>query len=1140
MQTKDRQSENIEEGFGRSEYITEVTRQEALLKSGALQYAIFHSENFSCIATDAMGTIQIFNLGAERMLGYSAAEVLNKITPADISDSMEVIARAKALSLELHTPIAPGFEALVFKASRGIEDIYELTYIRKDGSRFPAVVSVTALRGVDKGIIGYLLIGTDNTARKSAEEALIKAGALQRAIFSSSSFSAIATDARGVIQIFNVGAERMLGYTADEVINKITPAVISDPAELVTRAAAMSAEFGIMIAPGFEALVFKASRGIEDIYELTKIRKDGSRFAGMVSVTALRDAQDAIIGYLLIGTDNTMRKKAEEALRENNALLRTIHLHSIVSVADLSGNIVDVNDSFCKISGFSREELLGQNHRIINSGAHDGKFWRGMWRSISSGQTWRGEICNRAKDGSLYWVDSIIMPFIGEDGHMRKYISIRTDITASKEYEGTLRKATQKAEQANLAQSEFLANMSHEIRTPMNAVIGMSYLLGKTSMDEQQFDLLSKIKFASKSLLVVLNNVLDLSKIEAGEMIVERAVFSLQSLLSELAEVIEAQAEVQRITFEMDALDLPDALVGDSALLGQILANLLSNAIKFTESGGVKLSVRTLSSSSKAVKLCFTVQDTGIGISREVQARLFAPFAQADASITRRFGGTGLGLSIVKRLTTLMGGQVLLQSVMDVGSEFKVILEFDLAASANLPFDEATPASPENQALFGTRVLLVDDSDINLEVTRRILELEGARVWLAHNGQEAVDFLKSKCQDVDVVLMDVQMPVLNGYDATKLVRVELGMTNLPIIALTAGALSSERGRAAAVGMTDFLVKPYDTQTLLRNVLRHVKKASPRDPGQVPNVPETNDTALPPWPEIEGIDSREVRERLRDDRGLFESMVNRLVGEYSNVAIGLREVDAFALAVHGTRMHKLRGIAGMLGAREMMRLAGEVEARCMAGEAEEAADLTAQLAAQIQRLSQSAKVSLGATLRPQPEAATAAKNGSTGAATVSAVRIDPLVPWEMEKQRLAVKDPKGNPDAETKEAVRPVRILVAEDCPEIQLLIQMYLEGSSYELTCEADGQAAVDRFAKADFDLVLMDLQMPVLDGFSATRAIRGIEQKRAASPVPIIALTSYSSQYDIERSSNAGCNAHLCKPISESELLEAIEKYQL
>jgi len=293
---------------------------EVLPKADALQHAIFNSANFSSIATDAQGVVQIFNVGAERMLGYTAAEVMNRVTPADLSDPQELIARAAALSLEFGIPITSDFEALVFKASRGIEDIYELTYCRKDGIRFPAVVSVTALRDAQNSIIGYLLIGTDNSARKEAEEALLKAGALQSAIFNSANFSSIATDAHGVIQIFNVGAERMLGYTAAEVMDKITPADISDPQEVIVRAAALSLELGVKITPGFEALVFKASRGIEDIYELTYIRKDGSRFPAVVSVTALRDAQNAIIGYLLIGTDNTARKHAEEALLRSEML----------------------------------------------------------------------------------------------------------------------------------------------------------------------------------------------------------------------------------------------------------------------------------------------------------------------------------------------------------------------------------------------------------------------------------------------------------------------------------------------------------------------------------------------------------------------------------------------------------------------------------------------------------------------------------------------------------------------------------------------------------------------------------------------------------------------------------------------------
>ena len=340
-----KKSHNPAAGTGAN--FTEIRRREALLKTGALQSAIFNSANFSSIATDARGVIQIFNVGAERMLGFAASDVVNKVTPADISDPQEVVTRAIALSAELGTPITPGFEALVFKASRGIEDIYELTYIRRDGSRFPAVVSVTALRNKENAIIGYLLIGTDNTARKQAEEALHKAGALQKAIFDSANFSSIATDAKGVIQIFNVGAERMLGYTAGDVMNKITPADLSDPQELIARARALSDELGTTIMPGFEALVFKASRGIEDIYELTYIRRDGSRFPAVVSVTALRNKENAIIGYLLIGTDNSARKLVEEA-RE-----RMIQIEKLSSLGTMVGGVAhEINNPLMGVMNY--------------------------------------------------------------------------------------------------------------------------------------------------------------------------------------------------------------------------------------------------------------------------------------------------------------------------------------------------------------------------------------------------------------------------------------------------------------------------------------------------------------------------------------------------------------------------------------------------------------------------------------------------------------------------------------------------------------------------------------------------------------------------------------------------------------------
>ncbi|MBV5299046.1 MAG: PAS domain S-box protein, partial [Rhodoferax sp.] len=463
--------------------------EEALVQASALQSAIFNSANFSSIATDAQGVIQIFNVGAERMLGYTAAEVLNKVTPADISDPQELIARAKTLSAELETPIAPGFEALVFKASRGIEDIYELTYIRKDGSRFPAVVSVTALRDAQDAIIGYLLIGTDNSARKQAEEALLKAGALQNAIFNSANFSSIATDADGVIQIFNVGAERMLGYKAAEVMNKVTPADISDPQEVIARAKALSVELDTLIAPGFEALVFKARRGIEDIYELTYIRKDGSRFPAVVSVTALRDAQDAIIGYLLIGTDNSARKLAEEELQKagalQNAIFNSANFSSIAT--DANGVVQIFNVGAERMLGYTAAEVM---NKVTPADISDPQEVIARAKALSVEldtpiapgfealvfKASRGiediyELTYIRKDGSRFPAVVSVTALRDEDKSIIGYLLIGTDNTARKQAEEILAKEIFNQKEAERPLNNWLRLQSAALDACVNALL---------------------------------------------------------------------------------------------------------------------------------------------------------------------------------------------------------------------------------------------------------------------------------------------------------------------------------------------------------------------------------------------------------------------------------------------------------------------------------------------------------------------------------------------------------------------------------------------------------------------------------------------------------------------------------------------
>jgi len=680
--------------------ITEFRRRETLLKTGALQDAIFNSANFSSIATDAKGVIQIFNVGAERMLGYMAAEVMNKITPADISDPQEVIARAKELSLELGTTIRPGFEALVFKASRGIEDIYELTYIRKDGSRFPAVVSVTALRDAQDVIIGYLLIGTDNTARKRAEEALLKAGALQSAIFNSANFSSIATDAQGVIQIFNVGAERMLGYTAAEVMNKITPADISDPQEVIARAEALSLVLATTIRPGFEALVFKASRGIEDIYELTYIRKDGSRFPAIVSVTALRDAQDAIIGYLLIGTDNTARKEVEAAqalldqrLRDQQFYTRSLIESNIdaLMTTDPQGIISDVNQQMIALTGRTRDELIGAPCK--NFFTDPVRADAAIKRVLTENKVSNYELTVRAQNGEETVVSYNAATIHNRDRKLQGVFAAARDVTERKRFERALKEKNIELERASRMKSEFLATMSHELRTPLNSIIGFSEALKDGLMGQMsdiQREPIVDIFTSGQHLLSLINDILDLSKVEAGMMTLDLEVVDLNSLLLNSLSIVKEKAAAQGINLELKIDKDLGLLELDMRKTKQIVYNLLSNAVKFSASGGrvtlharcvKRSSVGTLqgtwpahsfplveSANSEFLEIC--VSDCGIGISRENMAKLFQAFSQIDSSLARKFEGTGLGLAMVKQLAELHGGTVAVASREGKGARF--------------------------------------------------------------------------------------------------------------------------------------------------------------------------------------------------------------------------------------------------------------------------------------------------------------------------------------------------------------------------------------------------------------------------------------------------------------------------------------
>jgi len=781
----------------------------AVRKAGALQSAIFNSANFSSIATDAKGVIQIFNVGAERMLGYAAADVMNKVTPADISDPQELIARAAALSAELGSPITPGFSALAFKASRGIEDIYELTYIRKDGSRFPAVVSVTALRDADDTIIGYLLIGTDNTARKQAEDALRKAGALQSAIFNSANFSSIATDANGVIQIFNVGAERMLGYAAADVMNKVTPADLSDPQELIARATALSLELSTTIAPGFEALVFKARRGIEDKYELTYIRKDGTRFPAVVSVTALHDENQGIIGYLLIGTDNTSRLQIEEDLRwtqESFKLMIESVTDCAIIMLDLEGRVVSWNNGAQRIKGFAAEEIIGRHFsnfylpEAVRAGTpkHDLAVAREEGRFEAEG--WRVR-----KDGTAFWAQVTFTAIRDTRGRPRGFAKLTRDLTERREVEAELLGGRIAADAANLAKSEFLSGMSHELRTPLNAILGFAQLMESDMPPPTppQGESITQIMQAGWHLLTLINEILDLAKIESGRVPMSREPVSLADVMRECQGMIEPQASSRSIQIIFPDIEPTDFFLADHTRLKQVILNLLSNAVKYNAIGG-SVTIHCATNSHALTRVSIT--DTGAGLNAAQVAQLFQPFNRLGQEGGKE-EGTGIGLVVCKRLVELMGGRIGVVSTPGMGSVFW--FELSSVAAPDLAVERDTQLRQSSLPVLGGRprtLLYVEDNPANLRLVEQIIARHpNISLTTAVTADDGI--LLARSQKPDVILMDINLPGMNGIQALKILRADPETSRIPVIAVSANAMPSDIKRALSAGFVRYITKP---------------------------------------------------------------------------------------------------------------------------------------------------------------------------------------------------------------------------------------------------------------------------------------------------------------------------------------------
>jgi PAS domain S-box-containing protein len=842
------------------------------------------------------------------------------------------------------------------------------------------------------------------------------------------------------------------------------------------------------------------------------------------------DGAGVAIRMIGVNFDITARKRAELDLKETSTLLHRVldSTHDLSIIATSPDHTIRIfNKASEQLLGYAGAELIDIATAVV---FHDAAEVEARGLELST-------LLGRPVEGAAVFIDPTTLDvprkwtFIRKDqrrvpvllnmsamfddsGTLSGYLGVARDITREREHDHYLEQAKLQAERASSAKSEFLANMSHEIRTPLNAVIGLGYLLQQTALSEDQRQLLAKIQFAGRSLLGVVNNVLDLSKIEAGEMTLEIDAFDLPELLKAVAQMLVPDASRKGIELIMAPNpSLPVTFMGDQTRLRQLLVNLVSNAIKFTEHGSVQLRMFRIAEYDDIVRLRCEVQDTGIGIAPQALARLFTPFSQADTSTTRRFGGTGLGLSISRRFVHLMGGEIGVRSDLGVGSTFwfevplpvvhktdnnkrpnglrvmvaasreradgglgaqvralgwnpqvassgqelqelianvqpalmpdviiaelhlddmdalQLIAQMDLnsgaanrspvivIAESTLAYLEMAPriraddlllAEPvTSSALFnavnsvvakrdggharllqttnfdesfalwlsGVRILVADDSSINLEVARRVLERQGATVKTCADGLAAVAYVEDHAHELDIILMDVQMPVLDGNAAAKRIREELKLTSLPILALTAGALVGERQRCLESGMNDVVTKPFDPQSLIRKVRELVEEARGAALAVVvvaPSPPILNDAGIPG-----SLDAHVVQQMFGDDVELFRNLLQRLLRDFAELSLPMTLLpeDEGSMVLLRERLHKLKGSSGMIGAANVARLAGAFETALheMAAPAR-LQQISARLAAALTTLAEESRLYFRGLLQPR---GSAPAQGDTG-------------------------------------------------------------------------------------------------------------------------------------------------------------------
>ncbi len=674
-------------------------------------------------------------------------------------------------------------------------------------------------------------------------------------------------------------------------------------------------------------------------YELTHRRKNGSQRITRVSNRIVNLHGRRFLSGIWV--DMTERRSFEAHLRKLELAVEQSP-HSIV-ITDRDARIEYVNAAFTQVTGYSREEACTSTPELLHSGQTPPQTYAALWAALSKGESWKGQFINRRKNGEIYYEFALVSPIRQADGEITHYLAIKEDITEKKrigleldrhrnrlehlvaERTSELEEARQVAEAASYAKSAFLANMSHEIRTPMNAIIGLTHLAQRDASNPSMLERLGKVSDAAHHLLAIINQILDISKIEAGRLTLDKIDFELAHMVNNAVTLVidKIQSRGLQLTLNIDPA-LPVMVLGDPLRIGQILLNFLSNAVKFTERGSIAIDLDLLEETPSELKLRLAVSDTGTGIAEQAMPRLFKAFEQADSSITRKYGGTGLGLAICKRLAELMGGEIGVDSTAGEGSRFWVTLTLQHSALQTPAL--SAPGASAGEFVFGQpppAILLVEDNEINQEVALDLLRGAGLRVDLAENGLQAVEKVAQNAYDL--ILMDMQMPVMDGLSATRAIRAAETAHRTPILAMTANAFSEDRQQCLAAGMDDHIAKPVNPDSLFAALIKWlpthqaVPTAAPAS-----TQPLTGDLRQ----QLAGIPGLDIEAGLQAVRGREASYL-RLLGKFAEThaedAHQIRKHLANSETETARRIaHSLKGAAGTLGMNSLQAAAAALE------------------------------------------------------------------------------------------------------------------------------------------------------------------------------------------------------------------------